>query len=349
MDHYSYSKLNLYDGCPRAFHERYIEKRPEVESDALKLGSEVHEWIAEYNKHLVRAGTSTDLAFLRDAGCSGECREMLDRYGETHLLELGTYRIEEMWKLPVGRFTLWAKIDLLRDQETVITIEDLKSDHALRSQAALEKDFQLQTYAWCAGQKYPAAESFLCTLDFVRHGVTRSVTYTRDDLPEIETEILRRIEVIEADKDYAPTPGSQCEWCSWTKTCPAIKEGGIEVITCTEDAVTLAEEKIAIEARLKRVNSLLQPHCTAEGPIQSNGMEVGYWRSESITYPDTIALDRVLIDNNLNHFDYYKPDVTALKKLKGDVGKDLDAIAVDPGKTSFRARKVQGRCKYETH
>jgi len=344
MSNHSYSRDNLYNQCPRAFECRYTKKLLEAVSEALERGTAVHEAIAAYTRHCLDKGLKTDVQFLLDYQGTDEVREILETYADTHILEPGNYVIEEMWNIALGGHTWWGVIDQLKDEGECLIITDLKTDHVIRSQAEIDKDFQLRCYAWMAAQKYPDAKVFICRIDFVRYGVIREVTYLLEDIPAIEKDILAGIERIEADQEYKPTPGSYCGWCSWTADCPALTNGGLEVLTGPEDALALAGERIALDARRKAIDTLLKPWCTQEGAIEVNGMETGYFRSESVKYPDLLDLQVVLADSGreLNHF--VRADTTAIKKAARadqNLAGALADIAVDNSKTTFKARKVK--------
>lgn len=47
---WSYSRLSAYEVCPRAFFYRYVEKRPEPPSEAMKRGLAVHETLEDFVK-----------------------------------------------------------------------------------------------------------------------------------------------------------------------------------------------------------------------------------------------------------------------------------------------------------
>jgi CRISPR/Cas system-associated exonuclease Cas4 (RecB family) len=341
LSNYSYSRLDLYENCPLAYKYRYIDKRQEAPSEALERGSEVHEWIAAYVKHLIEKDLRTDLDWIRRASANPEAKEILDTYAGTHLLEPGNYVIEKMWKIPLEGHTWWGVIDLLKDEQARVLVTDAKSDHKLRSKTEIDKDRQLKYYAWMSSKKYPKAEEFVCSIDFVRFGVTRSTTYTREDIPKIEQEIIDAIERIEADRDFHARPGTRCAWCSWTSDCPAIAAGDLEVITSADDAERAASQLVAIKARVKYLEDQLKPWCTQEGTINVNGMAVGYHTSKSVSYEIPAMID-VFVNHNLDYWEYIRPDTTAIKKLAakdGDLAEALEAIAIDKSSSRFEVRK----------
>lgn len=344
MKHYSYSKISTYQGCPRKFKLQYIDKLPEVPSDALEIGSEVHEWIKNYTQHCQDAGLQTDLEFLRSVNARPEVMELLERFADTHMFAPGNYTFEEMWKMDFEGYTWWAVVDLLEDRGETVIITDYKTDRAIRSQADIESDLQLKIYAERASEKVPEAQEFICRIDFVRFGVIREVTYMREDIPKIKREMLSAVERIESDEEFKARPGAMCAWCSWTADCPAIKADGVEVITCPEDAEKLAAQKIAIEARKKQIDALLKEYCTVEGNIEVNGMSVGWQISETDKYPNTESIARIIEANGRDPYPFLRVDAVAIKKLlKQDGMRDeLDDYIETSKSTTFKAVKAKG-------
>jgi CRISPR/Cas system-associated exonuclease Cas4 (RecB family) len=342
MSHYSYSRLNLYSGCPRAYKCQYIEKRPQLPSEALDRGIAVHDAVAAYAKHCLAEGVMTDVDFLRSWQGTDEVREILETFADTHIFEPGAYTIEEMWKIQMEPhpWTWWGVIDLLKDEGELVRIEDRKTDHQLRSQTDINKDFQLRCYAWMAATKLPRAQEFQCAIDFVRYGVMRETTYTRDDISAIEKQIIDQIQTIEADRKYQATPGSSCSYCSYTSDCPAVMAGNAEIVSCYDEAGQAAAQLIALKARQKSLEDLLKPWCSQNGSIQCNGMEVGYVKSESFGYdtPDIIAFAD---EGRIAYQDVLQPNTTALKKLakNPEYSEALAMIAIDKSKTNFKVQK----------
>jgi hypothetical protein len=250
-----------------------------------------------------------------------------------------------MWKLELDPhpWTFWGVIDRLKDEGERIVITDYKTDHQIRSQADVDKDPQLKTYSWMAALKYPRAAEFVCGIDFVRHGVLRETTYTRDDIAAIEKQIVSQIQQIEADRDYKAVPGSACNWCSYTSDCPAVMAGNVDVVSTDDEAGQAAAQLIALKARVKSLEDLLKPWTSSNGAVQVNGMEVGFFKSESYEY-ETAELMYVLNGNGLSAVEFLKADTSAIKKLaKADpeIARDLEGIAVDKSSTRFTTRKVK--------
>lgn len=343
MDHFSYSKLDTYNGCPRRFKLKYIDKLTEPTSEALERGKAVHAALADYAQYCLSNGLQTDLQFLREFPGNDEVREILETFAETHIIEPGDYTFEDMWKLSMDPhpWTWWGVIDLLKDEGERLIITDFKTDHQIRSQTDIERDTQIRYYAWMASKKFPRATEFVCGIDFVRHGVLRQTTYTIDDIPAIEKQIVDRIQEVEADRKFQATPGAHCSYCSWTAECNAVKAANVAVVSTEDEAGQAAAQLIALKARVTALEDLLKPWCSENGAVGVNGMEVGFFKSESYGY----NTDDILVFSDLNGVpieDVLQPNTTALKRLakNPDFASDLEAIAIDKSKTNFKVRKA---------
>lgn len=341
----SYTRANTYKECPRKYKCRYIEEREEVKSDALINGSDMHEAIEAYTLHLLKEGLKTDMDYLANLPVSSEVAELIERFAETHILEPGKYSVEEFWDFPLNGDTWTAKIDRCKDEGDLVIIRDYKSDHNLRSQGDVDKDLQLKIYAAAASHKFPEAKEFACQIDFVRFGVVRETGYFREDIPKIEREMIALTKRIAADKDYKPTPGSACEWCSYKADCEGLEKPGITAIKGPEDVVELVEWLIAAEARIKEIKSLLKPHCTKEGNVIVNGIDYGWHTSSSTSYPAVREVVEVLLANNIDPYDVLRIGGDPMKKVlkkKPELEDKLVLLTQKSGSSQFTGVKTKG-------
>jgi hypothetical protein len=319
----------------------YVEKRPQASTPEARRGSEVHDCVAEYVKHLVANGLQTDLDFIRSLGISAEAREILETFATSHMFPEGTYLVEKKHEIPLSDSIIFSGvIDLAESRDLDVVITDYKTFWRTLSQVEVENNLQMKGYALLTSSLFPEADRFLCEMDFVRLGVTRSVTYNREDLTEIVSELLRRIEQIENDETLEARPGGSCDWCAGKRDCPALTTG-IEAISSREDAEALADELIVLKARDKEIQALLKPYTTREGPIARNGMLVGYHTSHSASYK-TLDLMAVLEERGYDPFAYLRPDTTGVKKIAGKdeaLAADLAEISIDNSSSKFGIRK----------
>jgi CRISPR/Cas system-associated exonuclease Cas4 (RecB family) len=343
MRHFSFTKTDIHGGCPLFYKFKYVDKLPEEESEALLNGSAVHEVLADYVNHCLEECVKTDQAWMAGRGINEEVQAILDKFADSHLVEPGEYILEEMWKLPIAGRLWWGVVDCLRLEEKRAHVTDYKSDRIVRSKTDVDKDPQMRDYAVMVMTKYPEIDEVECTIDFVRHGVTRSVTYTRDDLPALEAMMVKAMEAIEADTEFKATPGNRCAWCSWTDRCPAVfAGGGVEVITDESGALKAAEELVALKARVSKLESMLKPYTSQAGNLLVNGMSIGWSTSESMTYPDVRAFVQLLEGRGYEPCEYLRVATTEIKKLMKrdtEIEADLILIGKDASKSSFGTKK----------
>lgn len=344
MPRYSYSAINTYLNCPRQFLLAYVERREQPRTEAAAVGTEVHECVAEYVRHLVRAGLQTDLDYIASLGVSSDARGVLETFAGTHLFEPGDYLVEHRHQVRLAEDVDYSGvIDLLRDRGEELDITDYKSFWRALSQSEVESSLQLRGYALLAFDLFPDARRVNCRMDFVRLGVVREMTLEREDADAVRQELLRHVSAIEKAKeagDFPARPGGHCEWCGGKGDCPALASG-LEAITCAADAAALADEYIVLEARRREIQGLLKPYVTREGALARNGLVVGYHTSDGVSY-DLPALVSVLERAGYGILDYVRPDATAIKKAaKADsaLAEALTAIARDASKSTFAVRR----------
>lgn len=362
MNNCSYSRLSAYDGCPRAYKFRYIDEAPEAPSEALMEGRIVHRAIADYNRHLVgnrlesdvtAAGTITRLAWQAEphtlpSAKLGEIEALVAAFAQSHTLDLErVVGVEEWFR---GLFVAEAQFrgirDLVEIRGATARVTDYKTDHMIRSQAEVERDLQLETYAWATLREYPHLEKVVGVLDFVRHNVRREVTIDRERAAGTEERLAAMIRRVRQDKKFEPTPGSWCSWCGYIERCPAaaaIKAAGRVVVATPDDAARVAAELILLDRQISERKKALQGYCNIHGDVVVNGVAWGFAVTESRSIEDLPAFRRILAKHGLDPDEFLRVDGTAARKLwsNGDIAPDLEALAVDRSYTRFGSRRVK--------
>lgn len=363
MEHYSYSRLSLYGQCPLRYKRRYIEKREEPPSRALNVGSGVHAAIAAYDEHLVAEGLQTDVTYAPLALAAAwekmakegrrlsedekdEVEEVFLTFVDSHILEPeSVVSIEEMEEVERDGYVFCGVLDLLSLRDGIPVVRDYKTDHQVRSPAAVAHDPQLATYAvlvhWAHGY-----EEVLCELDFVRH---RTIRQARFDLPAIkkaEARLLSQIEALEAERAWAPTPGSHCAWCPWSDHCTAVSDQPLRLATA-EDAERLASEILVLERQIKDRQALLKEWCAVEGPVEVGGEVFGHLPTKDggwkVTDKPTFA--EVLDSHGLDPWEYFAVNSTKLRSLRtakkwAHVLADIEPLLEREVKTTFCHRRA---------
>lgn len=344
MPHSSHSHLNLYAQCPSAENSKYRMDLPEMTSEAAARGSREHQVFYDYGVHCLNENVKTDLDYIRGRMGTDEDLEMYETFASTHMFEIDFDNFfEYKMDVKVGGHEFRAVIDHLADLDTRLIVTDYKTFFKAMSQADVEQDLQLRRYAVAASKASPAAVEFVCRMDFVRLGILREVTYTIDQVIEFEKQLVADIEEVENATEFPATPGTYCDWCSYTKGCRAIEAGNIDIVTNAEQAEMAAAQWIALDARRNAIKAPLAEWCSQNGAVTTNGKDVGFVPEERVEYPDMPALKKVLFDHDKDPDAYFKPDTTKIKaaaKSDPELAADLEDLAIDKSRTVFKARKA---------
>jgi PD-(D/E)XK nuclease superfamily len=219
--------------CETLYVRKHVQRGRVAESGPATRGIEVHQTLATYINHLVRTKRATDLeafdGLMRSAGA--EAREVLEKFRDNHAFDpekiLATevhIALDENF-LPIehpcddGRIAEYeGTLDLVMlDSITEAEIDDWKSYYQV-----IDADtFQSKFYPLLLMCLNPSLERVKFVLEFVRYGASRSVEYTRKDLPWLK-ELAQRERVRQeklhglvsiGERDLRATPGRHCTWC----------------------------------------------------------------------------------------------------------------------------------------
>jgi CRISPR/Cas system-associated exonuclease Cas4 (RecB family) len=364
MKHYSHSKLDKYNHCPRLFKIEAVDKRKAPDTPPLLIGSAVHAAIAAYDQHLTGCRLQTDITYRNlamsaardkmtqegkqlDAEQWSQVAEVFDRFVESHILDPeAVVSIEKMERMNYCGMTWWGVMDLLQAKGDVAIITDYKSNWKVWTQAEAEKQMQTRIYAWMVNLLYGYTE-FVARLDFVRNGVIREVELTMDDVRDAEKYVMDMIATIEADTEWKATPGNHCSWCAWSSECPAVSDLPT-LVSSPEDAERLASEILVLEQQVKERKSSLSDWCIENGNVRVGGEVFGHlppkdpesgWTINDIP----VFIERLTI-HGLDPWDFLSVNGTKLKSIRtakknAAVKADLEDIMERNVNTKFEHRK----------
>ena len=125
---------------------------------------------------------------------------------------------------------------------------------------------------------------------------------THLDLAAVPDELKARIEVIEADHTFTPTPGSFCGWCGVTAHCPVMAQAlvPVEVLApaTREQAEKAASLLLTLQNLEKELASRLKEWVREHGPVQVGDMVYG--TSRMVSYDlDPEQVTAVLLEAGL--------------------------------------------------
>lgn len=224
---FSYSRLKLYETCPRRFYYRYILGLPEdMTTKPLAIGKAVHKAIESIIK-----GAGFDEAILNGyAECDFHVEVSIEEISNLVKNASATKNMgetETYFRLPLSNSSnapiIQGYIDLvngnkLTDWKTNWKRYDVNANH------------QVGLYAWALHQLkgYDLVEGYLY---FLRHRKESGYFYTKADMERsrqwalnLANEINFKIEMLDMfpeklDELFPYTPSSACEYCPFVLNC----------------------------------------------------------------------------------------------------------------------------------
>lgn len=321
---YSYTALSLYEQCPHRYRIERVEGRKPAPTRPLLVGQAVHAAIAAYLRHLQAERLATDVTWA-DAALDEAAREVaaLDSDGWAEVGEVfrgfvlayafEPERIAEVEKreaIPLAGDEFWAVIDLLEITDGTPRLRDWKTNWNVPTPAETDRDFQLRCYAWAVHRLY-GYEEVECVLEYVRHGVSRSVVVGPEEIERTEKRLLGIIEKLQTEQDWVPHPGHYCSWCPWAAECPAGADTG-------GDPAAMAGRILVLESELKALRQQLAAWCAENGLLEVGGEVFGYLspKDGSWTVTDKAAFSAALSSLGYDPWEYLSVNGTKLRSLR---------------------------------
>jgi len=241
--------------CETLYAHKHVMCERVVESEPATRGIEIHEILATYVNHLVRAKRSTDLEAFDSLmkGAGSEAREVLQKFRDNHIFDPEKILATELHIAldqdfgPIedsednGQIVEYeGTLDLVMlDSITEAEIDDWKSYYQI-----IEADtFQSKLYPLLLMCLNPSLERVKFVLEFIRYGASRYVEYKRRDVPwlkelaERERSRQRKLHELAAsgDRDLRASPGKHCTWCPLLLNgCPVAKTNPYSQMTAEE-------------------------------------------------------------------------------------------------------------------
>jgi len=247
---YSHSRLSSFENCPKQFEFRYVQKIPsETESIEAFVGKRVHEilerlyvfvgrgqvpgvekvivryqklWDETYDGERVRiVRKGVPLSFYRELG-----EHCLRGYYVRHYPfdEDETLGIEKRVVFSLdeaGDYKMQGIIDRIsRARDGTIEVHDYKTGARVPSQKMLDQDRQLALYQIGLAAEYGEDVPFRLVWHYVAKNQTRVSTRTPEQLAELRTATIGRIEEIQRTTDFPPRKTALCDWCEYKTRCP---------------------------------------------------------------------------------------------------------------------------------
>lgn len=223
---FSYSRIDTYNMCPSKYFYSYISKEPRQFAPAATLGNIVHdvfENVLENDKDLVLDELHSEYEKvipvwdpeskipkeLIDAG-----RQILDSfYDDNHGLPTSIYDKELSFDVVLGSYRLRGfidRVDIVGDQLNII---DYKTGKWEVAQKNIHENLQLGIYAAVMDYFFPEKKIY-AELYYLRSGKRKGHFYTKEDIKNIKTTLVKTMNNIINDFNYTPTRNTRtCSFC----------------------------------------------------------------------------------------------------------------------------------------
>jgi putative RecB family exonuclease len=236
----SATKLQAYNRCPYAYYLRYERKLTTNEFyGSAALGTALHQALAQCHRDWHYRHPLPDLRWVRHcwqqnstgltANQVTEGLEILENYyhnfiaNEVALTQplavegriQGCLQIENLEFLVVGRYD---RLDFLEDGLELI---DYKSGREAKLPDNREIDIQIGLYYLALEQTYRQSLKYLSLL-FLRTGEKIRYEATADHKKRVEKMINDLAVRLRYDQGWEPSPGEQCDRCTFARYCPAV-------------------------------------------------------------------------------------------------------------------------------
>ena len=217
--------------CETLYVCKHVQGARVGESEPAARGIEIHEVLASYLNHLVRARRGADLEVF-DAltkGAGDEAREVLEKFRGNHAFDPEKILATELY---IALDKNFLPIEHPDDEEQIAEYEgtlDLVMIHSLTEaeiddwksyyQVIDADTFQSKFYPLLLMCLNPSLERVKFVLEFVRYGASRCAEYTRKDLPWLkelaqrERARQRKLHGLNRSRKPKTSPGRHCTWC----------------------------------------------------------------------------------------------------------------------------------------
>jgi putative RecB family exonuclease len=237
----SYSKMSLYERCPRAYHALYHEKIPPKPQPFFSFGSCIHAVMEDFYDPASREKPTRDrmMDLLEEqwrhfrAGYRSAEEEERYRTEAVRMLEMyhrqfvenkpfkPAAQIERYFELPVGTDAIMTgfidRIDTLPKGGSIVL--DYKTEPTERTQEAVDTDLQLTLYYWAA-REFLGLDIRKLGLYMMSHDTLMLTSRTPDDVPPLLERISDVSQRIQNETAFEPRINKYCLSCDHLVGCP---------------------------------------------------------------------------------------------------------------------------------
>lgn len=323
MANYSFSRLDLFERCPRWYYYRYRENIPEPPSYEADFGKLVHSVIAQHLKDrsvkLEEAANQLVLASPLLGEKDAKETVKLARGFVTGYFppEDGAIYVEHKLNATLSSGAhLIGRADLIEAANDEITITDFKTGRTTYKPLDTK---QLPLYAWLVSKQFRTG-SVTGRLVWLRSSKERFleeiITKTAQEEAAMWAEAtiskIEQASQLPGWAGFSEKPGSWCSSCPHTVKCLTL--------AVPNDPTEIGALVLRLEAITTDLKEKLKAYVEANGPI-SVGDEVFDFHPRSSWDWDIMGLKALLSEIGLDPYKYFNADARKLKRFLDDDNK----------------------------
>lgn len=247
---YSFSNLEKYKQCPRAFKYIYVDREPVLENEWSRQGSEIHNFLEQILKEAI-----VSKSFSLSTEFANKYPEILDNFLNLESKRIKRFKDKDLYfeneleqKIYDEELHLVGKIDrvyYLFDKDNGKVLLDYKTGKVKDIQ---DNYPQLALYTYMYNKKYPKNPIKYWEIDYVAEKDKYFLEEVDNKLIESRIkEVKEEIETIEKDNTYDCKLSPLCLWCPVLHICP-MKQQALTKFKSTIEKHNLDMDKIIKDA-----------------------------------------------------------------------------------------------------
>jgi len=213
---YSFSKISVYENCPRQFKYKYIDKLPTAPKDMTPLlkGSAVHNILENYpNKGTHKL--QEKYQFIVDEFLDSDYKKLFDY---PNLREQAIALDDTLSPKPYGKNVLFrGYIDYMCFIDGILHIIDWKTGKL--KDLKYQNFNQLLFYSIYMFKKYPKVNQIKIRYVYIEHKLENSILLDRKYLSKYINDLITIIDKIENEKTFPKNKQVLCNWCDYQEFC----------------------------------------------------------------------------------------------------------------------------------
>jgi len=321
---YSYSKINLFKKCPKAYQFKYIDGLPSMKWSHLEFGKAVHS--AVESRFLGRQENPLSILSFEEQLLAEEMvHKAMDytAFNDVILIEQPIAVDEALEPVPFDDPMAFfrGKVDLLlRTAEGHYELVDMKTGYETPPVDQLLA-YSLLIHRNC--ELMPSTATYL----MLREGQKATWSVDPAAVDSYWGTVQGLVSLIEATTVFHPTPNDACPYCDYIHRCPAAKSLHIPNAKTAKGVLSILHRAEIHSAYASRLKAFAREFVKATGAtIEDDDRVFAPQTSTSLRIKSEEALEAALIKNGLS------PDEYRTRAFDKDKLKELPGLSEMAGK-----------------